>query len=484
MIVDRPTRPTKVAQVPAITWLKRGSALAAATLVACVVVYLAASSIVGVAIVVGAAIVVAVTAYLWNDPLWLLPLAVYVVWFEILPPGPASSGRIVAFLAVFIPVARVLTSNWRPPAIQARVWLPHTLLLLWAFVSLAWSDSIGSWATGFLTLWLGFAYAVLFALFVKSPDQLFKLLRPFIIIGVVIGVISLVLHYGFGYRAWGVSGGPNEYGAQNVEAIPACVVMAMRSRGRWRWFYWLSILIFFGGTLAAGSRSALIAMFAIVFFCCCCRPGMSVGQRARWFVAALVVAVGGFLVAGFLDPERFSLLGFLSDRGAGRLDIWTAAVLGLKEHWLLGYGIGGFQTHALALIQRATGASLTVARQPSFKDTNNIPAHNLFFDVSLDLGMIGVVIYFAAMANSVRNLIAMLKTEWRDLAWVGLGVFIVIGTAGPFGSALNPKLLWAFIGLPGAYFVTRNVTTRSRRRFGHLTRSGADVIGDGADGDR
>jgi O-antigen ligase len=196
---------------------------------------------------------------------------------------------------------------------------------------------------------------------------------------------------------------------------------------------------------------------------------MTWGQRVRWAVIAMVVGGGAFVLAGILDPTRFSLAGYFSDRGGGRLDIWTAAILGLRTHWLVGYGIGGFQKHALELIQKATGASLDVARNADFKDGNNIPAHNLFLAAALDLGVIGVVLYFGTMLVAIKNLFDMLKTEWRDLAWIGLGVFVVIIAAGPFASALNPKLQWAFTGLPGAYFVRRNVTSRSRRKSEHLT---------------
>jgi O-antigen ligase len=312
---------------------------------------------------------------------------------------------------------------------------------------------------------------LLFALFIKSPEQLFRLLRPFIITGVVIGALSAIVHYGLGYRSFGFTGGPNEYAVLNVEAVPVCVVMALRSRDLWRWFYWLAIPVFFIATLAAGSRSGLIAMMVVGVFCCAGRVGMTLGQRARWAALAAVIGIMAFLLAGILDPTRFSLAGYASDRGGGRLDIWTAAILGLRTHWLVGYGIGGFQKHALELIQKATGASLDVARNSDFKDGNNIPAHSLFFAVVLDLGVIGVVLYFGAMLVAIKNLYDMLKTEWRELAWIGLGVFVAVIASGPFASSLNPKLQWAFTGLPGAYYVRRNLTNRSRRKAENLTGS-------------
>jgi O-antigen ligase len=377
----------------------------------------------------------------------------------------------VALLAVVIPVARIITSGWRPPAVQARVWLPTALLLLWSLLSLAWNDSAGAWASGFLALCLGFAYMVLFAVFINNPQQLYRLLRTFAITGIVVGILSALLFFFLHKRANGFTGGPNDYAVLNVMAIPVCVVLASRERGKWRWFFWAGIPIFFVATLASESRSGLIGVFVIGFFCCAARPSMTIGQRARWAVAALVAAVVGFLVAGVIDPTRFSLAGFVSDRGGGRLDIWTAAILGLRTHWLLGYGLGGFQKHALELIQRATGASLDVARNPGFKDSSNIPAHNLFFNVVLDLGVIGVVLYFGTILVAIKNLIDMLKTEWREIAWIGLGAMVAIIATGPFASALNPKLQWAFTGLPAAYFVRRNLTERTKRKSLHLTGS-------------
>ena len=118
----------------------------------------------------------------------------------------------------------------------------------------------------------------------------------------------------------------------------------------------------------------------------------------------------------------------------------------------------------MALIQQATGASLAVVRTPDFRFTNSIPAHNLVLDAALDLGVIGVVLYFGMILVAIKNLIDMLKSEWSELAWIGLGVMVVVIATGPFQSALNPKLLWAFTGLPGVYFVRHTTTRRAQRR--------------------
>jgi O-antigen ligase len=450
------------------TRLVRVGALSRLALVAVVVLSWMASSPLSVLIAVGIAIVLAVAAYLWNDPGALFPVAMYVMWFEALPPGPVNSGRVVAFLAVALPVARVLTSRWRIPAIQPRVWLPTVCLLAWAVLSLLWSQEAGAWANGLLTLFLGISYAFLFAIFVESPEQAMGLFKVFIVIGVVIAGLSATVHYGLGYRSFGFTGGPNQYALINVQAVPIAVVLARRSTGLWRWFFVLAVPALFIGTLAAGSRSGLIGLGAIGVFCFVFRPNLTLRQRAMWSVIGFFGVLAGFLLAGILDPERFSPAGLLSDRGAGRLDIWTAGLYGLQHNWVLGYGIGGFAKQALGLIQRATGASLDVARQEEFRATNTIPAHNIYLQAVLDLGIIGGVLYFGTLLIAMKNLWDMLKTEWHDIAWIGLGCLTAFLAMGPFASQLNPKMPWAMVGLPGAYFVRRALTDRQDRRVSRL----------------
>lgn len=428
-------------------------------------------------IIIGVLIVVVGSAFLWNEPEVLFPIAIYVMWFEALPPGPINSGRTVAFLALALPVARILTSSWRIPAIKARVWLPTALLLFWSVLSMLWSAEPGSWAIGMLALFLGASYAVLFALFVESPEQIMRLFRSFIVIGVIIGLLSALVHYGLGYRSFGFTGGPNQYALLNVVSVPVCVALIRRETGWWRWFFVAALPVFFIATLAAGSRSGLIGMGIITGFCFVFRPGLSVRQRITWGVIGFFTIVGGFLVAGILDSERFSLLGFFSDRGAGRLDIWTAGFYGIRDHWLLGFGIGGFQKQALALIQRATGASLEVARDENFRTTNAIPAHNLYLAALLDLGIVGFVLFFTTFGVAAKNLWDMLKTEWHEVAWIGLAVIVVFIGMGPFTSAINSKMPWAMVGISGAYFVRRASTDRSARRHGRLGTRAPDGTG-------
>lgn len=426
------------------------------------------SSLLNVGLLVAFALVTAGGLLLKDRPELLLPIAVYTMWLEGLGFGPIRMGRIIVVLALGVMASRILTSSWRPPAVAARVWLPIMAVCIWAWSSALWSRTTGAWFNGFFALFLAFTYAALFAFFVTDPDHLLRLMKGWVAIGSLIGVASCVVHYGFGYRSFGLTGGPNEYALLNVAGIPIALTLFRRTEGRERYLYIAAILLLIGGTFSAGSRGGLVGTCAISLYCAVTWPGLAPRVRLRAILVAPVV-VGVIMGAAIIsDPERFSPLAFMSDRGAGRLDIWAAGVEAFKEHWLLGYGAGGFEKQAGALLQKVTGGNLDVANDPNFRDNNAIPAHNLYLAAVLDLGVIGFVLYWGAYAAAMKNLWDMRRTRWKDLSWFGLGILSTYLVTAMFSSGLNQKMMWVLMGLPGAYFVHRYYTPRDQRRDEHL----------------
>lgn len=448
-----------------------------AALIAALVLAKLSASIVTAAALVALLLAVVAGLFLRNEPQTLLPLAIYVMWFEAVGVGPIKTGRIVAALTIGIIAARSLTTRWRPPMVQPRVWVPVLAFTAWAWVSGLWSAEFGTWLQGFLFFFLGVCYFLLFAIFVESPEQVLKLLEVWVLIGVIIAGLSALVHYGFGYRSFGFTGGPNEYATYNVQALPICVVLARRSTGWKKAFFLLAMPAFFFGTLAAGSRSGLIGTAVMAMYCFVARPGLSAAKRAAWTVGGLFLAVGGFLLAGILDAERFSLVAFVSDRGAGRLDIWTGGLVAFREHALLGFGAGGFEKKAIDYIVKATGASLDVTKQEQFRNENKIPAHNLYLAVLLDYGLVGLMLYFTMIATVLKNLWDMRKSIWGDLAWIGIGITLMLLVANVFGATLNNKMQWSLIGLTGAYFVRYAITDREARRSRFVSIGAGDGTG-------
>lgn len=426
------------------------------------------TSLLNVGLILALSLAVAGGLLLKDRPELLLPLAVYTMWFEAIGFGPVRMGRIIAVLAVGVIASRILTSSWRPPAIAARVWLPIMAVCIWAWSSALWSRTSGAWFNGFFALFLAFTYAALFAFFVTDPDQLLRLLKGWVAIGALIGTLSCIVHYGLGYRSFGFTGGPNEYALLNVAGIPIALTLYRRTDGRERYLYLGAILLLIGGTFSAGSRGGLVGTCVVALYCAVTWPGLAPRVRLRAIVLAPLVVGLIFLAAVISDPERFSPLAFLSDRGAGRLDIWAAGVAAFKEHWLLGYGAGGFEKQAGALLQKVTGGNLDVANDPNFRDRNAIPAHNLYLAAVLDFGVIGFALYWGAFAAAMKNLWDMRRTRWIDISWFGLGILGTYLVTAMFSSGLNQKMMWVLMGLPGAYYVHRYYTRRDQRRDAHL----------------
>jgi O-antigen ligase len=374
-------------------------------------------------------------------------------------------GRVVAAVIPLIIVARILTTPWRPPALQRRAWLPVALLMLWAWAGAFYTNSFaGGWLQGYFTLFLGVIYFVAFALFTESPDQLTRLFMAWVWVGSVASILSDIAHFGFGYRTSGFTGNPNIFAVYLVAGLPIIAVL-LRHRDttdRQRWMLWLSIPIYLSALIASGSRMGLIMGAVLGVYIFTTIPGLPVRRRVT-----TVVVGGAFmgltgLMFIILNPERFSPAAFVSDRGAGRVDLWTAGVRMLSDKPLIGQGLGGFRLGVFDLLQATSGADLNVIRQPEFIRAGAVESHNLYLTVAIDLGLIGFVLYFGVIAITFVNLWQKRSSEWSDIVWAFIGILGALLIGSFFGSQINSKLQWAIVGIAAALWVRERVTPPRR----------------------
>lgn len=144
--------------------------------------------------------------------------------------------------------------------------------------------------------------------------------------------------------------------------------------------------------------------------------GASARQRAAWTVAAVVALAGAALVFVAAQHERAEMLkrvdapvtpDFATDP---RLTIWPQAIERWTAHPLLGYGFG---RPALAMPE---------ASRDGLQDPRYWHAHNVFLDVALELGAVGLAIFAAGLAVLSRLLVGGLQRGpiRRGIAIVGL----------------------------------------------------------------
>jgi O-antigen ligase len=459
MTAIRLPRPGSGRLQPDATAVKVG--LGVVALVAACLLALLGTSLLAVIGITALLIVVIALALALTHPEALIPIAIYSMWFEGVAYGPLSVGRAVAALIPVIIVLRIVTTPWRPPALQLRAWVPVALLTIWAWAGAFYSKSFaGGWLLGFFTLFLGVIYFVAFALFTESPDQLCRLFMGWVWVGSFASILSDIAHFGFGYRTSGFTGNPNIFAVYLVAGLPIIAVLLRHhaTTHRQRWMLYLSLPIFLSALVASGSRMGLIMGAVVGVYIFVTLPGLSLQRRIVSMVGGAFVMAATVVMFIVLNPERFSPAAFVSDRGAGRVDLWTAGVKMLGDSPIVGRGLGGFRLDVFDVLQQTTNADLNVLRQPEFIKAGAVESHNLYLTVAIDLGIIGFILYFGVIAVAFVNLWQKRRSEWSELVWAFIGILGAILVASFFGSQTNSKLQWLIVGVSAGLWVRQRVS--------------------------
>ena len=439
-------------------------------LAAALVLAIAGRSMVAVVVVAVLAALAVATVGLKDHPEYLVPIMIYTLWFEVLGVGPITMGRVLALLAPVVILARTATSTWRPRALMPRAWVAVFLFTAWAwcggFYGLAVSGTSG-WLYQFFAYALGVCYWIAFAVLLEGPEQLLRLLRAWVWIGVPIALIAVVIYFTFGNRVFGFSGGPNQYAGYAVTTLPFILLFGREAKGRMRIAYFGIIPIYLGALLATGSRAGLLSGFVMGTYIVLTLPGVKLRRRVILVVAGFTGMLALAFLFALLNPERFSLAAIFSDRGAGRLDIWNAGMQVAREHWLFGLGLGGFAGNAIKFMQQANNTDITILGSEEVIAQGGINAHNVYLALVLDNGVIGLVLYLSIIAGALKNLWDLRKNpRWFGLTWAFTGAVITNLAAGMFGGALNSKFFWLSAGAAaGMYFRRRLTAPRGSRRL-------------------
>jgi hypothetical protein len=416
-------------------------------------------SLLAVAVIAGVVAFVIAASFLRNDADLIMPALIYSMWFEGLAVGQLSVGRVMALLVPVVIALRMVTSSWKPPAFEPRAWLPVALLTIWAVASAFYAVSgLNLWALNLGTFMLGVAYYLGAAVFSKGPQQIETLLRRWVLLGVPIAVLGLLIFLLLGSRVFGLTGGPNTYAAYVQMLIPLVVVFARRASGWKRVGYWALIPIYLGALLSTGSRGGLIGTGVVGVYVLLTLPRVPLRRRAIIAIFGFAGMVGVFLLFGLLSSDRFSIGAILSSRGTGRLDIWKAALQVLQGHWIFGLGLGGFSPNAIVLIQNTNNVNLAILQNTEVVQQGGIVAQNVYLQLMLDLGIIGLVLYLGVICSTLKNLWDLRKTEWGDMAWAFGGALLGGLVAGMFASQYNQKFVWLIIGLAASNYVRRRLT--------------------------
>jgi O-antigen ligase len=191
-----------------------------------------------------------------------------------------------------------------------------------------------------------------------------------------------------------------------------------------RWLLCCALIIIISGLLATMSRGAVLGVVAImlVYFH---------RYRASWRKLLLIFVP--LLSPLLLMPAYFFVRWqeTFSKGGTGRLDIWRAGVMALKEHILWGAGIGNFPVayyHVAGYAPRFEGFT---------RD-----AHNTYLAIATELGLVGLLLFAAAIFSQFRVAGDARRSPVSPLLVAAEAGCYAILVASMFGNLLWDKTFW------------------------------------------
>jgi O-antigen ligase len=183
--------------------------------------------------------------------------------------------------------------------------------------------------------------------------------------------------------------------------------------------------------LLSGSRSALFAMLLapIIWWA-------AVSKRVNFSFYAYIALIGigvywaiAFAFENFEFLERFRLENIMMGGGDTRLETLNLLVpLGLREAPLLGFGFGGQTIYALA-----------------YKHGAMYSAHNLVFDVFLQMGLIGVLIFASLLVTVAR--VSLANSASYSVIGVGAIPLIAMCIHGIAETIFLERHFWILMGM-------------------------------------
>jgi exopolysaccharide production protein ExoQ len=277
-----------------------------------------------------------------------------------------------------------------------RVNRPLAILVTLTFASALWSLDPG------VTIHqsVGLLFGLLFAADISTTFSIKQQLQIVCIALVAVVTMSVVVQVAFPRvvpgsdlegEAWhGVFARKNELG--RIVCVTATAILPLVLRSRWKTLLTIGI----AGVLTALSRSVSAMIYLVVM----------VGVTKAWSVAflpprlrTLIIAcvLGTAGVATFFIGTSFNEITTMMGKDphlTGRADLWSNALLAIEDRPLLGYGFQAFwgvDSQPARTVRQAAG----------WEDAPH--AHNGYIDLTLSIGLVGLITYLTSAASSFRR---------------------------------------------------------------------------------
>jgi putative inorganic carbon (HCO3(-)) transporter len=299
--------------------------------------------------------------------------------------GATKVTAIVAGVTGFVLLFNmILTRRVLAPPKSWTGWALYTLL---ASLTALWTIDSNSTIAAIVTLLQLFVFFTILAVYPAEREDVRIVGGMIVASGTFISMVGL-FGYAQGFRTQedrlsvalnGLLIDPNHIAAALLLPMALAVGTLVETRNLWlRLGSAVGAMIMVTALFLTGSRGGLIALAIMLLY-------LAWKTRYRLQILALMGLAG---VASLLQPtvwDRFADKGL--GAGSGRLFIWNAGGLALKDHWLTGAGLGAFPA--------AYNHELLAMYQPVFQGWSR-PAHNAVLSAAVELGIFGAALLLYA----------------------------------------------------------------------------------------
>jgi O-antigen ligase len=375
--------------------------------------------------------------------LWLL---IFVIPFEnaVVIPGFGTLSRAVGIPAFGMALLAILESGTlRTLSIQHLIVLFFTvwagLTYFWSFAPSATFAAIYTFAQIFTMLWLIWEFA-------QTSEQQILLLRAYMLGAMISSVATLENFFTttsvYGGRYTGLNFNPGDLGFIEALAIPISLYLAVRERKKiLLWLDGSATVLAFCAIILTAARGALLAcvpaalMFPFLF------PKVKLGRNVALLIFIALAGIGSWLFMPQSSWTRLSTIG--SEVSSGTLNertlIWQIGWQVFGQAPFQGVGSAAYA----ATVEHALGVASDSATDTSGVAVGRLVAHNTFFSVLVEEGVIGFALFFALLLTLVLS--AWKLPHIDRVFWLFLLLTWAIGASDLTWESRKPT--WVIFGL-------------------------------------
>jgi O-antigen ligase len=400
-------------------------------------------------LILGAAIGLIVVVVTFIEPVFGLYLFVATVFTEALMMlGSVSAAKLTGILVLGAWIAHSL-SNRRFEIIVPRQGWFAAMFVVWSLMSVMWAMDTQKLLTAWLLLLQSMALYILVINLLNSVKKIQIVLAIIVIVSLALALLTISRALSGELVEGRVDLGQISVGDMNAQAayfLPSATLLMIlfshEARLAPKLFLLLGLSVIALAILATSSRGAMVSLVVVLVL------GMIIDHKL-WQVALPTLLVGGgamlFLPHTFM--ERIESIVTLSDRGAGRLDIWLVALQIIRAHPVSGVGLDNFG--------RAFDKYLPETASRVLEIGGGLGSHNVFLNVQSELGGIGSVLFVVFIGMAVKSgLFAVMNLRRAgSLHMAALALAVWLSLVGMLVMALFIdlqywKLFWLLLALP------------------------------------